>query len=61
MGPLTNNVADMISFERFESSKLKQLNATSLSAYPADWPHIEYLSAPGVSCSFSLAEMRKIL
>ncbi|PLW06482.1 hypothetical protein PCANC_26569 [Puccinia coronata f. sp. avenae] len=53
LGPLSNNVADMISFERFESSKLKKLNATSLSAYPADWPHIEYLSAPGLVKDFS--------
>ncbi|PLW19223.1 hypothetical protein PCASD_15138 [Puccinia coronata f. sp. avenae] len=53
LGPLTNNVADMIAFERFGISKLKQLNAHSLSAYPADWPHVEYLSAAGLVSDFS--------
>ncbi|KNZ52178.1 hypothetical protein VP01_365g2 [Puccinia sorghi] len=53
LGPLTNNVADMISFERLESSKLEQLDAQSLAAYPADWPHLEYLSAPGLVGDFS--------
>lgn len=52
-GPLTNNVADMIAFERFSDSKLIALNASHLLEYPADWPHIEYLSAPGVVKDFS--------
>ncbi|KAA1097239.1 hypothetical protein PGT21_028321 [Puccinia graminis f. sp. tritici] len=52
-GPLSNNVADMISFERFDNSKLQELNADSLATYPADWPHIEYLSAAGVVGDFS--------
>ncbi|KAH9468666.1 hypothetical protein Pst134EA_009200 [Puccinia striiformis f. sp. tritici] len=52
-GPLTNNVADMISFETFDDSKLKRLNSPSLSAYPSDWPHVEYLSAAGVVGDFA--------
>jgi hypothetical protein len=44
----------MIAFERFDESKLKQLNADSLSGYPTDWPHVEYLSAAGVSGSLAL-------
>jgi len=53
LGPFTNNVADMISFERLDSSTLEQLGAQALAAYPADWPHLEYLSAPGLVSDFS--------
>ncbi|KAA1078614.1 hypothetical protein PGTUg99_014120 [Puccinia graminis f. sp. tritici] len=53
LGPMTNNAADMISFERFNTSKLLQLKAQSLSDYPADWPHVEYLSAGGLVGDFS--------
>lgn len=53
LGPMTNNAADLISFERFNISKLVQLNAQLLSGYPDDWPHVEYLSAGGVSISNS--------
>ncbi|WAQ84880.1 hypothetical protein PtA15_5A453 [Puccinia triticina] len=52
-GLLTNNVADMISFESFDISKLTQLNSHPLSAYPTDWPHVEYLSAAGLVADFS--------
>ncbi|KAA1078616.1 hypothetical protein PGT21_021418 [Puccinia graminis f. sp. tritici] len=53
LGPLTNNVADMIAFERFDESKLERLNSDSLSGYPTDWPHVEYLSAAGVVGDFA--------
>ncbi|PLW08728.1 hypothetical protein PCANC_26122, partial [Puccinia coronata f. sp. avenae] len=52
-GPMTNNAADMISFEKFNTSQLAQLNAHSLSGYPSDWPHVEYLSAGGAVGDFS--------
>ncbi|WAR58213.1 hypothetical protein PtB15_5B445 [Puccinia triticina] len=54
-GPMTNNAADMISFERFNITKLNldEASAHSLSAYPNDWPHVEYLSAPGLVGDFS--------
>jgi hypothetical protein len=55
-GPLSNNVADMILFERFETLKLKELNADFLAAQPADWPHVEYLSAAGVSVTSAPVE-----
>lgn len=51
-GPMTNNVADMIAFERIDNAKLSQMDASVLSKYPADWPHIEYLSAPGLVGNF---------
>jgi len=53
LGPMTNNAADLISFERFNSSKLVQLNARLLAGYPNDWPHVEYLSAGGIVGDFS--------
>ncbi|MBW0496983.1 hypothetical protein O181_036698 [Austropuccinia psidii MF-1] len=53
LGPLTNNVADMIAFERIDDDRLNQLNADVLSSYPTDWPHIEYLSSAGVTGNFS--------
>ncbi|KAH9457984.1 hypothetical protein MJO29_005111 [Puccinia striiformis f. sp. tritici] len=52
-GPLTNNAADMISFEKFNASTLIQLNTHPLSGYPDDWPHVEYLSSAGVVGDFS--------
>ncbi|OAV90823.1 hypothetical protein PTTG_02176 [Puccinia triticina 1-1 BBBD Race 1] len=61
LGPLTNNAADMIAFERFNSSKLKQLRASSLSSYPSDWPHVEYLSAAGLVGDFSDLHMLNLL
>jgi hypothetical protein len=57
-GPMTNNAADMISFEKFNTSQLAQLNAHSLSGYPSDWPHVEYLSAGGVSFPFPFIDRR---
>ncbi|CAH7667457.1 choline dehydrogenase [Phakopsora pachyrhizi] len=53
LGPLTNPVADMIAFERINNSRLSEIGADVLSSYPKDWPHIEYLSAPGAVGDFS--------
>lgn len=51
-GPLSNNVADMIAFERFNNTYLSQINAAPLQTYPTDWPNLEYLSAPGYVGNF---------
>ncbi|KAN0065088.1 hypothetical protein ACQY0O_001584 [Thecaphora frezii] len=51
-GPLTNNVADLIAFERWSSSKLSSIGADVLNSYPQDWPTVEYLSAPGYVGNF---------
>lgn len=52
-GPLTNNVADMIAFERFSDAKLDAIGAGVLKSYPAGWPTHEYLSAPGYVGNFA--------
>lgn len=49
LGPLTNNVADLLSWEKVNGA---QLGAPELDSYPADWPHLEGLSAPGVTGGF---------
>ncbi|WYZ35458.1 hypothetical protein EsH8_X_000105 [Colletotrichum jinshuiense] len=47
-GPLTNNVAEFIAWERMPSSaNLSQSAWDQLLAFPKDWPHIEYLPAAG--------------
>ncbi|MBW0493820.1 hypothetical protein O181_033535 [Austropuccinia psidii MF-1] len=53
LGPLSNNVADMIAFEKLTDEKISSLQASVLSSYPSDWPHIEYLSSAGVTGDFS--------
>ncbi|KAE8212206.1 hypothetical protein CF327_g4139 [Tilletia walkeri] len=52
-GPLTNNVADMLAWDRLNSSTLSQIGADVLDTYPSDHPHIEYLVAPGSIKNFS--------
>ncbi|EPQ26955.1 uncharacterized protein PFL1_05590 [Pseudozyma flocculosa PF-1] len=52
LGPMTNNVADMIAFERWSDSTLRSIGADALASYPPDWPTVEYLSAPGYVGNF---------
>ncbi|TLD17693.1 uncharacterized protein PgNI_01248 [Pyricularia grisea] len=53
-GPLTNPVADFLGWEKTPRDLLTP-NATSVldSRFPADWPEIEYLSAPGYIGNFN--------
>ncbi|KZL74267.1 choline dehydrogenase [Colletotrichum tofieldiae] len=47
-GPLTNNVAEFLAWERMPSSaNLSQTTWDQLLAFPEDWPHIEYFPAAG--------------
>ncbi|KAK1982021.1 hypothetical protein LZ30DRAFT_792094 [Colletotrichum cereale] len=47
-GPLTNNVAEFLAWERMPSSaNLSQSTWDQLLAFPEDWPHIEYFPAAG--------------
>ncbi|CAD6940966.1 unnamed protein product [Tilletia controversa] len=52
-GPLANNVADMLGWDRLNSNTLSQIGAEVLDTYPSDHPHIEYLVAPGSVKNFS--------
>ncbi|KAI6408869.1 hypothetical protein MCOR20_005236 [Pyricularia oryzae] len=53
-GPLTNPVADFLGWEKTPRNLLTP-NSTSVldSRFPADWPEIEYLSAPGYIGDFN--------
>lgn len=55
-GPLTNPICDYLGWEKVPSF-LKSLFSSSvqqdLAKFPADWPEIEYLSAPGYVGDFS--------
>jgi choline dehydrogenase-like flavoprotein len=53
LGPLTNNVADMLAWERIPSSTLNSIGASALNAYPSDWPFLEAFSAPGAVGNFA--------
>ncbi|UZJ52489.1 hypothetical protein CBS101457_001809 [Exobasidium rhododendri] len=53
LGPLTNNVADLQAWERPSDAILAGIGASALSSYPADWPLLEAMSAPGVIGDFS--------
>ncbi|KAK2050614.1 alcohol oxidase [Colletotrichum somersetense] len=47
-GPLTNNVAEFLAWERMPSSaNLSQSTWDKLLEFPEDWPHIEYFPAAG--------------
>ncbi|KAK1962470.1 alcohol oxidase [Colletotrichum sublineola] len=47
-GPLTNNVAEFLAWERMPSSaNLSQSTWDQLLAFPEDWPHMEYFPAAG--------------
>ncbi|KAL9939936.1 hypothetical protein V8E36_000641 [Tilletia maclaganii] len=52
-GPMASNTADMIAWDRLNSSTLQRIGATVLGTMPEDHPHIEYLVAPGVTANFS--------
>ncbi|KAM0708511.1 hypothetical protein Q7P35_005163 [Cladosporium inversicolor] len=55
-GPLTNPVCDFLAWEKVPSilrSGFTQQSLDKLSQFPADWPEIEYLSAPGYVGDFS--------
>jgi len=53
MGPLTNHVADLLTWERPDDQTLASIGASKLSSYPSDWPLLESLSAAGVVGDFS--------
>ena len=55
-GPLTNPVCDFLAWEKVPAtlrSNFTQGTLDKLSKFPADWPEIEYLSAPGYVGDFS--------
>jgi choline dehydrogenase len=52
-GPLQNNNADYIAFESLDPSTLSPSTQTALSAYPADWPDLEYFAISGFFGNFS--------
>lgn len=56
VGPLTNPVCDFLGWEKVPQTMRSGLSPTAiqdLSVYPADWPELEYLSAPGYIGNFS--------
>lgn len=52
-GIFTNNVADLIGFEKWNNTFLDSIQAGALKQNPSDWPEIEYLSGPGFIGDFS--------
>jgi choline dehydrogenase len=55
-GPLQNNNADYIAFERLPEDTLSSFTTASqsaLSAYPVDWPEVEYFAIGGFFGNFS--------
>lgn len=46
IGPITNHVADLLSFEKVKSTEVQ---APVLDKYPADWPIIQGISGPGLT------------
>ncbi|RDI84619.1 hypothetical protein Vi05172_g5481 [Venturia inaequalis] len=55
-GPLTNPVCDYLGWEKVPQalrSNFQQSTLQDLSRFPADWPEIEYLSAPGYVGDFA--------
>ncbi|SJX63486.1 related to versicolorin b synthase [Sporisorium reilianum f. sp. reilianum] len=52
-GIFTNNVADLIAFEKWNNTFLDSIQASQLKSNPSDWPEIEYLSGPGFIGDFS--------
>jgi choline dehydrogenase len=53
LGPLTNHVADLLTWERPSDQQLNDMGASKLTSYPADYPVLESLSAPGVVGDFN--------
>ncbi|KAJ4372795.1 hypothetical protein N0V86_008161 [Didymella sp. IMI 355093] len=52
-GPLTNPVCDYLAWEKVPRNLITPAAASVLNQYPASWPEIEYLSAPGYIGDFS--------
>ncbi|KIS68675.1 uncharacterized protein UMAG_03246 [Mycosarcoma maydis] len=52
-GIFTNNVADLIGFEKWNNTFLDAIQAGVLKSNPSDWPEIEFLSGPGFIGDFS--------
>ncbi|KAL2067646.1 hypothetical protein VTL71DRAFT_15742 [Oculimacula yallundae] len=55
-GPLTNPVCDYLGWEKVPfalSDKFSLATKLDLAKFPADWPEIEYLSAPGYIGDFA--------
>jgi choline dehydrogenase len=52
-GPLTNPVCDYLAWEKAPRDLITPAAASVLDQYPASWPDIEYLSAPGYIGDFS--------
>ncbi|KAF2997155.1 hypothetical protein E8E13_005383 [Curvularia kusanoi] len=52
-GPLTNPVCDYLAWEKAPRNLLTPAATAVLDQYPASWPDIEYLSAPGYIGDFS--------
>jgi choline dehydrogenase len=55
-GPLTNPVCDFLGWEKVPANlrnNFSQSSKDDLANFPADWPEIEYLSAPGHIGNFS--------
>lgn len=52
-GPLTNPVCDYLAWEKAPRDLITPAAASILDQYPASWPEIEYLSAPGYIGDFS--------
>lgn len=46
-GPLTNNNADFLAFEKVPTDLISTEAASVLSTLPDSWPNIEYLASPG--------------
>ncbi|KAJ5033354.1 uncharacterized protein L3040_008472 [Drepanopeziza brunnea f. sp. 'multigermtubi'] len=56
VGPLTNPVCDYLGWEKVPSALKNGFSSAAksdLASFPADWPEIEYLSAPGYVGDFS--------
>ena len=54
-GPLTSPVADFLGWEKVPSSLRANFTPSTLSdldSFPADWPELEYISAPGYVGNF---------
>ncbi|KNG48376.1 gmc oxidoreductase [Stemphylium lycopersici] len=52
-GPLTNPVCDFLAWEKAPRNLISSEAAAALDQFPASWPEIEYLSAPGYIGDFS--------
>lgn len=53
LGPLTNPVCDYLGWEKLPRNLLSSRAQADLAQFPADWPEMEYLSAPGYVGDFA--------